>query len=115
MNRHGNGKPEPIDPEQMLRMLEIEMMQQRARRQQASARRSNLRTVSFLFLFLVILGAAVAIYFAYTSGRVEELRARQDAVSSPTPAAATPRAQLDQDQSPPSSRELLDSPVTRSS
>jgi hypothetical protein len=89
MNPHGDGKPEPIDPEQTLRMLEIEMMQQRARRKQASARRGNLRAVSFLFLFLVILGAAVAAYFAFTSGRVDELRTRENAVPSPTPAAVT--------------------------
>ena len=86
MNPHGDGKPEPVDPEYMLRMLEIEMMQQRAVRKQASARRSNLRAVSFLFLFLVILGAAVAAYFAFTSGRVDELRTRANTVPSPTPA-----------------------------
>ena len=86
MNPHGDGKPEPADPEQTLRMLEIEMMQQRARRKQASARRSSLRAVSFLFLFLVILGAAAAAYFAFTSGRVDELRNRGNAFPSPTPA-----------------------------
>ena len=90
MNPHGDGKPEPVDPEQMLRMLEIEMMQQRALRNQASARRRTLRTVSFLFLFLVILGAAAAAYFAFTSGRVDELRARSNSASSPTPAVVTP-------------------------
>ena len=89
MNPHGDGKPEPIDPETTLRLLEIEMMQQRARRKQASARRSNLRAISFLFLFLVIMGAAVAAYFAFTSGRVEELRTRDNAVPSPTPAVVT--------------------------
>ena len=88
MNPHGDGKPEP-DPEQMLRMLEIEMMQQRALRKQASARRGNLRTVSFLFLFLVIVGAVVAAYFAFTSGRVDQLRNRDNAVPSPTPAVVT--------------------------
>ena len=89
MNPHGDGKPEPVDPEHMLRMLEVEMMQQRALRKQASARRSGFRTVSFLFLFLVILGAAVAAYLAFTSGRVDELRTRNNSLSSPTPAAAT--------------------------
>ena len=89
MNPHGDGKPEPIDPEHMMRMLDIELMQQRALRKQASARRSNLRALSFLFLFVVILGAAAVAYFAFTSGRVDELRARQNAISSPTPAAAT--------------------------
>lgn len=87
MNPHGDGKPEPVDPEHTLRMLEIEMIQQRALRKQASARRSNLRAVSFLFLFLVIAGAAVAAYFAFTSGRVDELR--NNAAPTPTPAVVT--------------------------
>jgi hypothetical protein len=86
MNPHGDGKPEPVDPEHMLRMLEIEMIQQRALRKQASARRSSLRALSFLFLFLVILGAALAAYFAFTSGRVDDLRARGNLAASPTPA-----------------------------
>jgi hypothetical protein len=89
MNPHGNGKPEPIDPEHMLRMLDLELIQKRAQRKQASARRNSFRMVSFFFLFVVILGAAVAAYFAFTSGRVDELRARTEATSSPTPAAAT--------------------------
>ncbi len=89
MNPHGDGKPEPVDPEHTLRMLELEMMQQRARRKQASARRGSLRAVSFLFLFLVILGAVAAAYFAFTSGRGDELRSRDQAVPSPTPAVVT--------------------------
>lgn len=88
MNSHGDGKPEPVDPEQTLRMLELEMMRQRALRNQASARRKSLRTMSFLFLFLVILGALFAAYFAFTSGRVDDLRARPNSASSPTPPVA---------------------------
>ena len=87
MNPHGDGKPEPVDPEHTLRMLEIEMMQQRALRKQASTRRSSLRTLSFLFLFLVVLGAIVVGYFAFTSGRVDELRTRPEAAATATPAA----------------------------
>lgn len=87
MNPHGDGKPEPVDPEHTLRMLEIEMIQQRALRKQASARRSNMRALSFLFLFLVVVGAAVAAYYAFTSGRVDELR--NNAPPSPTPAVIT--------------------------
>jgi hypothetical protein len=37
----------------------------------------------------VILGALAAAYFAFTSGRVDELRSRDHAVPSPTPAAVT--------------------------
>jgi hypothetical protein len=88
MNLHGNGKPEPLDPEQMVRLLDLELMHKRALRKQASARRSSWRAASFLFLFVVILGAALAAYFAFTSGRVDELRARQNSTSTPTPAAA---------------------------
>jgi hypothetical protein len=87
MNPHGDGKPEPVDPEQLLRMLDVELIHQRALRKQASARRSSLRTLSFLFLFVVILGAMLAAYFAFSSGRVDDLRARNS--SSPTPAAIT--------------------------
>jgi hypothetical protein len=86
MNPHRDGKPEPADPEQMLRMVELEMIQQRALRTQATARHKNLRALSFLFLFLVILGVAFAAYFAFTSGRVDDLRARSNAAPSPTPA-----------------------------
>ena len=89
MNPHGDRKPEPIDPEQMLRMLDIELMQKRALRKQASARRTSMRIVSFFFLFVVILGAAVAAYFAFTSGRADDLRARQNMTSSPTPVVTT--------------------------
>ncbi|HVF73122.1 MAG TPA: hypothetical protein VM940_16085 [Chthoniobacterales bacterium] len=85
MNPHGDGKPEPADPEQLLRTLDLELMQQRALRQQIAARRNNLRALSFLFLFLVILGVAVATYFAFTSGRIEDLR-----VHHPSPPTATP-------------------------
>src|SRR5471032_3279147 len=35
MNSNGESKPEPVDPEMLVRMLEIEMIQKRAARQQA--------------------------------------------------------------------------------
>ena len=89
MNSNGNGKPEPVDPEHLLRMLDLELMQKRAQRQQESARRSNWRALSFLFLVLVIVAGFVAAYFAFSSGRLEELRARNAAPPSPTAAPAT--------------------------
>ena len=54
MNSNGEGKPEPVDPEMLLRMVELEMIQKRAARQQASARRNSWRAASFLFLFIVV-------------------------------------------------------------
>jgi len=88
MNPHGDGKPEPVDPEHLLRMLDIEMIQQRAIWKQAHARRSSLRTISFLFLFVVILGALIAAYFALSSGVFDDRHPRNNPATSPTPAAA---------------------------
>ena len=58
----GNGKPESrqSDPEQVMKLLEIELAQKRAEWSQASERYRKMRTASFVFLALVILGALVA-------------------------------------------------------
>jgi hypothetical protein len=65
-------KPEPkdIDPEQLTRLLELELMQKRAGWQQAGARHRTIRTVSFLFLFIVIVASAV-VFFIFFSGMKE--------------------------------------------
>lgn len=62
-----NRKPEPIDPAKMEKLLEIELMQKRMAWQQAKARRGGYRALAFLFLILVIFGAAVAVYLVRTS------------------------------------------------
>lgn len=85
----GNRKPEPgeTDPAQLAKLLEIELMQKRAQWQQAKARRGNLRTVSFLFLFLVIVGAIVAFYLFFSPARVGDRRPTdQNPAASPAPA-----------------------------
>ena len=87
MNSNGHGKPEPVDPEHLLRMLDLELMQKRALRQQTAARRNHWRGLSFLFLFVVFVGALAAAYFVSSTGRLDELRARKNISSSPT---ATP-------------------------
>ena len=79
------GKPEPADPEQAMRLLELEMMQQRMARQMSGTPYRGLRAVSFLFLFVVLLGAALAAYYLFFSGHLEEMRARN--VPQPTPSA----------------------------
>ena len=89
MNSHGDGKPEPGDPEQLLRMLDIEMMQKRAIRKQASARRKSLRAVSLLFLVVVVLGALVAAYFAFSNRGMDD-PARHRTPASPAPAVTRP-------------------------
>jgi flagellar basal body-associated protein FliL len=78
------GKPEPADPEQALRLLELEMLQQRAARQMAGTPYRGLRAVSFLFLFVVLLGAALAAYYLFFSGHLEEMRARNNSQPSPS-------------------------------
>ena len=50
MNSSGDGKPEPVDPETVVRMLELELMQKRAARQMAGRPLSGLRAASFAFL-----------------------------------------------------------------
>ena len=54
------------DPEAMTKALELELIMKRASWQKLRARRGSWRALSFLFLFLVILGALVA-YFYFTT------------------------------------------------
>lgn len=85
MNSNGDGKPEPVDPENVVRMLELELMQKRAARQMAGRRFSGLRAASFVFLFAVILGALLAFYYVFYSGSLGPLQAPH--ASQPTPHA----------------------------
>lgn len=72
----GDGKPEPpqIDPAKLEQLMEIELMQKRAAWQQAKAKRGNLRALSFMFLFLVIIGALLAFFFVFSSGGLSPAR-----------------------------------------
>ena len=85
MKSNGDGKPEPIDPETAVRLLELELMQKRAARQLAGRRRSGLRAASFLFLFAVILGALMAFFYFFHSGSFDQLQTPDS--SQPTPGA----------------------------
>jgi hypothetical protein len=85
------GKPESADAEKAVRLLELEMMQQRAARQMAGTPYRGLRAASFLFLFAVLLGAAFAAYYLFFSGHLEEMRAANSPQPSPS-ANATSRA-----------------------
>jgi hypothetical protein len=87
MNSNGDGKHEPADPENALRIIELELMRQRAARQQAGAPYRGLRAASLIFLFAVIVGVALAFYYVFYSGGLEQFRARNPAPPSPT---ATP-------------------------
>lgn len=66
----GPGEIEPkreTDPEAMARALELELIMKRASWQKAQARRGTWRALSFLFLFLVILGTLLAYFYFATA------------------------------------------------
>jgi hypothetical protein len=90
MNPHRNGKNEPTDPDQLLRLIDLELAQQRAARQNAPSPYRGFRMASFVFLFAVILGAALAFYYVFVSGGLENFRARSEPRSTATPAARAP-------------------------
>ena len=90
MNPHGDGKPEPTDPDQVLRLVELELAQQRAALQRARSPYRAFRLASFIFLFAVILGVALAFYYVFFSGGLDDLRTRPGAKSTATPSAPTP-------------------------
>ncbi len=90
MNPHGNGKPEPTDPEQLLRMLDLELARQRIARQRAGSPYRSFRIASLIFLFAVIVGAMLAFYYVFYSGGLDEIRARSEPRPSATPSSRAP-------------------------
>lgn len=55
------------DPDALARALELELIMKRASWQKMQARRGTWRALSFLFLFLVILGALLAYFYFATA------------------------------------------------
>ena len=55
------------DPDALARALELELIAKRAAWQKMHARRGTWRALSFLFLFLVILGALLAYFYFATA------------------------------------------------
>jgi hypothetical protein len=51
------------DPVELARLLDIELIQKRAEWQRASRRYRAVKTLSLLFLFLVIAGVILAVFF----------------------------------------------------
>ena len=90
MNHRADGKKEPTDPEQLLRVLDLELAQQRAARLGARSPFRGFRMVSFIFLFAVILGALLAFYYVFYSGGLDEFRSRTEAHPNATPPSRTP-------------------------
>ena len=90
MNPHGNGKNEPTDPEQLLRLIDLELAQQRAARERARSPYRAFRLASFIFLFAVILGAVLAFYYVFVSGGLDEFRSRNQPKATATPSSHAP-------------------------
>ena len=90
MNPQGDGKPEPSDPDQVLRLIDIELAQKRAARERAPSPYRGFRMASFIFLFAVILGAALAFYYVFISGGLDEMRSRNQSQPTPTPSSSAP-------------------------
>ena len=65
---NGDGKPESnkVDPEQLTRLLDMELAQKRTEWTQASTRYQKIRGMSLLFLALIVIGALLALFFLFT-------------------------------------------------
>jgi hypothetical protein len=90
MNPHRDGKPEPTDADQVIRLLELELAQQRVARQRARSPFRAFRLASFVFFFAVLVGVALAFYYVFFSGGLEDLRSRAGARPTATPSTHAP-------------------------
>ena len=76
--------PRDIDPDNLSRLLELELIQKRATWKQAGQRYRSIRAAGFVFLFLLIVACAVGGYFAFM--RMNQSRPNQpSAAASDTP------------------------------
>jgi hypothetical protein len=68
----GNGKLEKagMDPDELARMVNVELAQQRAKWQRVSAQRNILRAASLLFLLAIIGGTFIAFFYYFSLGGV---------------------------------------------
>jgi len=75
-------KPNEIDPDNLSRLLELELIQKRATWKHAGERYRSIRTAGFVFLFVLIVGCLIGGYFAFM--RLNETRSNQ-----PSPATSS--------------------------
>jgi hypothetical protein len=59
-------RPNSPGTDELSRLLELELIQKRATWKQTSQRNRSLRTVAFLFLFLLIVGTVLGFFFVFT-------------------------------------------------
>lgn len=70
MSAPEEAKPKPeTDPDALAKALELELIMKRASWQKMAARRGTWRGLSFLFLFLVFIGALLAYFYFSTQMR----------------------------------------------
>jgi len=81
----GKSESSKTDPEELTRMIELEMAQQRAAWAGAEARHRKIRTMSFAFLAILVIGALLAFFLLFT--RLTQERPTPGTRSQP---AATP-------------------------
>jgi hypothetical protein len=69
MNPNDESKPQSRagDDDALLKALEIELIQKRASWQKAHGQRNAWRSASFVFLFIVVIGALFALYYVMTA------------------------------------------------
>ena len=70
----------PSDPEQLSRLLELELVQKRTAWKHAKARKKSLRSVAFLFVFLLFVATLFGFFLAFN--RVNEERQSRPAATS---------------------------------
>jgi hypothetical protein len=78
----GNPESSGTEPEQLSRLIEMELAEKRAHWKEAAARRQKIRTASYFFLFLLIVASLLA-FFALFS-RVKEERANPRVTPAPS-------------------------------
>lgn len=81
------GKPESkgSEPEQLSRMIELELAEKRAQWKESATRRKKVRMASYFFLFLLIIGSLFAFFVLFLRVKEERTNPR------PTPAPSITR------------------------
>src|SRR5205823_13536889 len=79
MSNSAEPKSSEFDPDNLSRLLELELIQKRATWKQAGERYRSFRAIGFVFLVVLIVGCLIGGYFAFM--RVSEQRANQPTTS----------------------------------
>jgi hypothetical protein len=70
------------NPNEVEKLLDLELAQKRVEWKRASARHRTFRSLSFVFLFLLIVGALFAFFFVFSRVNEEKANQHSNAVSS---------------------------------